>query len=580
MRGDERSALPRFEEWEVVDLGGREGVFTVGRALGQAGRLRWHPLDGEPPHCLVTGSTGGGKTSLMASWALLPALWNLHYGADWDRTLILDPKGGSGFDAAVAHGARVVTRAAEIRDALKSAYNHAERRNRVMGEEIAIAVPDRRGILRAEKPKSFRDLTPEQRAEFNMRPRLLIIDEASDMLGKRETDAEVKGVWGEARAHLRQLVQKARAAGIIVVVGLQRPDAAILDGFTRDQLQARVAVGDMGPEGFRMVLGPTLGKRADEEGQSMTPGQAWTTHIGGRRVAQAYVAKVDLTGYLPFAGELAVAPESGPPSPEGTGSVRGAGWAWLVGPWVRGWLRVRSVRLLGGPVVVGELERSAGLRLAKLVETGLRCEACGRVGQVEVDHDRPLWAGGRDVAGNLRTLCQRPGRPSCHGAKTSAEAKVRALRYRSGGASTRSWLAGTARAVPPYRWSLAALVILGLVYAPTAWQVAAVVALVVLGPVWAWGRARARDGDYVPRADGGADPGVRRQAWFDVMEARKNPRRFRWARVIILHRRNVKVTVYRAFTLRALACFLAGAWLVWTVTHIPAAVAAVVSAVV
>ncbi|MBA3689796.1 MAG: DUF87 domain-containing protein, partial [Actinobacteria bacterium] len=299
-RGDERKHLPRAERWEVADLRA-EGEFTVGRALGQVARLRWDPLGMDPPHCLVTGSTGGGKTSLMAAWALLPGLWNEHLGTDWAQTVVLDPKGGAGYDAAEAQGARIVTNATEIRDELRSAYNDAERRNREMGCKVQMDVPGPDGFIRAGKPKVFSDLTVPQRKQFKMQPRLLIIDEASDLLGQKENDREVSRVWGEARAHLRHLAQKARSAGIVLVVGLVRPDAAVLDGYTRDQLQARVAVGDMGPEGFRMVLGPTLAREAEAEGESMTPGQGWTTHIGGKRVARVYVGHVDISSYLPLA---------------------------------------------------------------------------------------------------------------------------------------------------------------------------------------------------------------------------------------------------------------------------------------
>lgn len=298
--GTDRSSLPSYERWEVADVT-QDGRFTVGRAVGMVGFLRWSPLDGEPPHALVSGSTGGGKTSLMATWACLPMLWNQHHGSDWAPTMILDPKGGQGYEAAIALGAQVVTEADDIREALAWAYKESERRNRLMGQ-LTIEQAGHDGIMREVRPKTFRDLTPEQRAAHGMQPMVLLIDEAADLLGKKEEGAPVKAVWGAARQHVKELAQKARAAGIILILGIVRPDAAILEGFTRAQLQARVAVGDMDPEGWKMVLGPTDGKTAEEERESMAPGQGWATGIGGKTATRVYVGHVDLiTSYVPEA---------------------------------------------------------------------------------------------------------------------------------------------------------------------------------------------------------------------------------------------------------------------------------------
>ena len=48
-------------------------------------------------------------------------------------------------------------------------------------------------------------------------------------------------------------------------------------------------------------------------------------------------------------------------------------------------------------------------RAEVLDRDGWRCVKCGRPGRLEVDHIRPLRAGGTDDVDNLRTLCR-----DCH----------------------------------------------------------------------------------------------------------------------------------------------------------------------
>ena len=56
-------------------------------------------------------------------------------------------------------------------------------------------------------------------------------------------------------------------------------------------------------------------------------------------------------------------------------------------------------------------------RLAVLERDHWRCCECGRAGRLEVDHIRPLAAGGEPIAlANLQTLCRR-----CHIRKSQDE---------------------------------------------------------------------------------------------------------------------------------------------------------------
>ena len=61
--------------------------------------------------------------------------------------------------------------------------------------------------------------------------------------------------------------------------------------------------------------------------------------------------------------------------------------------------------------------RWAAVRRAVLARDGWRCRQCRKVGRMEVDHIRPLRAGGKVYdPDNLQVLCR-----DCHIAKTAGE---------------------------------------------------------------------------------------------------------------------------------------------------------------
>lgn len=88
-------------------------------------------------------------------------------------------------------------------------------------------------------------------------------------------------------------------------------------------------------------------------------------------------------------------------------------------------LQTVGPRLSALPVATGTVERkrgSAGVRDRDRIrkrDCGL-CQECGHLGQ-DVDHDKPLWAGGSDEDDNKRVLCD-----VCHKAKSKIEERQRA----------------------------------------------------------------------------------------------------------------------------------------------------------
>lgn len=711
-RGETRDALPDYEKWDVVPLR-EDGDFAIGRAVGRRGIIHHNPFSGNP-HTLVSGSTGGGKTRTLARWAMTPVLFNRYLGGDWGSTIVLDPKGGAGYAAARALGAQIITEMTEIRDVLEWAFQTSEDRNALMGK-LVVPIRDSSGIWREGKPEKFSEVSAEDRDKYDFRPTLIVIDEGTDILGKEdEKRPDGSTPQGKARRHLNDLVQKGRSAGIPVAMGLVRPDAAIIGGSARAQLQARVAVGAMDDAGYGMMFGKSEGEKAAQENDSMTPGQAWVVGVDGIRVAtRAYIGDCDLSQYLPealppdlpeevkeeirierarrlgvttdpepaeatadewereeFPADLSRASldtiaragwqwltDRGIPStrreiaegigaktktlenltapgaherhrslfvragkgPHGavlftasgtpprrrtprrgdfSGGVRGEGdgggsgegaersawWergqdlrALVTGPFVRAGLRVFALRLAFGRAQ-GEAFRDPRLVWAVQDASSGRCRLCGARAPLNVHHIRDLWAGGKDEPGNLIELCQRAGKPSCHGAYTTVSGRVREFRKRIGTYGDESAPEPLAKVwqrvvgqVPTFYWPLGFALLAGLV--THRWVAHSLVAVFLLGPVWAFGYKEAVKRGYVPRPDYGVDPAQHRQPWFERAKAALSPRAF-WARYTLKHYRIVsRRTFGRLFLLRFFANYLVTANLMLLLGLVPAVLA-------
>ena len=512
-----RGRLPRVRTLNTLPRA-REGVFRLGVRSG-GGELAWDPWGIDPPHLLVTGTTGGGKSRLMETMALVALDWG------WDVEII-DFKGGGDFWAATSHGARVVSTPKESTAALTAAADDIAARNSLM-RQVPVARERADGRVVEDRATSLRDLPPEVRREHDLRPRLVLIDETASILDDKK---------GGGMAALRRAVQLGRSAGVHLVIGLQRPDADLLPGFIKHNVGARVLFGPSDKEAELMVLGSAVGGLDDVERTAPRPaGRALASGVGGRPIARFHAFLLERDTYLPFhrsevltgtdapldvgypdggtdspqdtAPDSPDAPGAASPSPHGTphapvgGVPPGSGSSprphrvarlrvpWLVAPAVRVRLRLGALRCLVGPLRSGPFARDPDLAEAVKRSAGYRCAACGAGPPVQGDHRRPLWAGGRDAWGNLWCLCVK-----CHAAKTRVEAKVRAARKRTRSRSGRTWAIPR---IPLWQMVGAACLVAGAV--DGRWRLHALAVLAALG-CWEW-RGRGRGIDRISTLD-------------------------------------------------------------------------------
>ena len=190
------------------------------------------------PHLLVAGTTGSGK-SVGVNSMLLSIL--LKATPEQVRLILVDPKM---LELSIYEGiphllAPVVTDMKEAAHALNWAVGEMERRYRLMA---ALGVRNLGGFNRqvkdaAAKGEPIKDplwpLASEQAPELEALPAIVIvIDEFADMM---------MIVGKKVEQLIARIAQKARAAGIHLVLATQRPSVDVITGLIKANIPSRIS---------------------------------------------------------------------------------------------------------------------------------------------------------------------------------------------------------------------------------------------------------------------------------------------------------------------------------------------------
>jgi S-DNA-T family DNA segregation ATPase FtsK/SpoIIIE len=189
------------------------------------------------PHLLVAGTTGSGK-SVGINAMILSLLYKS--GAEDVRLILIDPKM---LEMSVYEGiphllCPVVTDMRQAANALNWAVGEMEKRYRLMskmgvrnlaGYNVKIAEAKKNGT---SIPNPF-SLTPDAPEPLDTLPMLVIvIDELADLMmvvGKKIEEL------------IARLAQKARAAGIHLILATQRPSVDVITGLIKANIPTRIA---------------------------------------------------------------------------------------------------------------------------------------------------------------------------------------------------------------------------------------------------------------------------------------------------------------------------------------------------
>ena len=242
------------------------------------------------PHLLVAGTTGSGKS--VAINAMILSLLYKATAAEV-RLILIDPKmlELSIYDGIPHLLAPVVTDMKQAASALNWCVGEMDRRYKVMSamgvrnlagynQKIAEAERDEKSI---GNPFS---LTPEEPEPLEHMPLIVVvIDELADLMmvvGKKVEEL------------IARLAQKARAAGIHLIVATQRPSVDVITGLIKANIPTRIAFQVSSRIDSRTILDQMGAEALLGQGDMLylPPGTGYPMRVHGAFVADQEVHKV------------------------------------------------------------------------------------------------------------------------------------------------------------------------------------------------------------------------------------------------------------------------------------------------
>ena len=251
------------------------------------------------PHLLVAGTTGSGKSVGINAMIL-----SLLYKADATQTrlILIDPKM---LEMSIYEGiphllAPVVTDMRHAANALNWCVGEMEKRYRLMSKMgvrnlAGYNVKIRDAIKREEPIPNPFSLTPDAPEPLSTLPHIVVvIDELADLMmvvGKKIEEL------------IARLAQKARAAGIHLILATQRPSVDVITGLIKANIPTRIAFQVSSKIDSRTILDQMGAEALLGQGDMlyMPPGTGLPTRVHGAFVHDDEVHRV--VDYLKQQGE-------------------------------------------------------------------------------------------------------------------------------------------------------------------------------------------------------------------------------------------------------------------------------------
>lgn len=207
-----QAVLPEFIEWDDKYLSPDSFVLTLGESY--AGPVS---VDlGKIPHILLGGSTGSGKSILLKLLLMQAA----KKGAD---VYIADFKGGVDFPPAWHKLCRIILNEEELLRLLTALVNELERRKKLLKDAGCANIDGY-----------------NKNAREQLRRCIFACDEVAEVLDRTGASKERKELLAEIEARLAIIARQGRAFGIHLILATQRPDAGLISGQIRNNLDCRI----------------------------------------------------------------------------------------------------------------------------------------------------------------------------------------------------------------------------------------------------------------------------------------------------------------------------------------------------
>ncbi|MEP2103352.1 MAG: DNA translocase FtsK 4TM domain-containing protein [Parasphingorhabdus sp.] len=240
------------------------------------------------PHLLIAGTTGSGK-SVGLNCMIVSLLYRLT--PDQCKMIMIDPKmlELSTYDDIPHLLSPVVTEPAKAVRALKWAVEQMEERYRMMSsisvrnlanynEKVKAAKakgePLGRKVQTGYDPETSRPIYEEEQLDYEVLPQIVIIvDELADLMMTAGKEVEFL---------IQRLAQKARAAGIHLIMATQRPSVDVITGVIKANLPTRISFHVTSKIDSRTILGEQGAEQLLGKGDMLyMPGGKQLTRVHG-----------------------------------------------------------------------------------------------------------------------------------------------------------------------------------------------------------------------------------------------------------------------------------------------------------
>lgn len=207
-----KSDLPDFTPWRDKYLSPDEFVLTLGEGIMGPVTVDLANI----PHILLGGSTGSGKSVLLK----LLLMQSLQKGA---TVYISDFKGGVDFPKVWHERCKMCFDEAALLDLLTGLADELERRKTLFAEQ------------------GYPNLAAYNNGSGEHLNRLIFAcDEVAEVLDKTGMDKARKERVGQIESKLATIARLGRAFGIHLILATQRPDAQLIPGQIRNNLDCRI----------------------------------------------------------------------------------------------------------------------------------------------------------------------------------------------------------------------------------------------------------------------------------------------------------------------------------------------------
>ncbi len=251
-----KQALPTMLQLDRTKVAKSENEIYLGQCADGTD-LTWN-VD-HTPHLFITGSTGGGKGSVIRLCLLHAA------ESDWE-TIVVNPKRSGEYHWTKSHGVTVLARLHETEHMLQTTLKELYRRQEILDEK-----------------------GEETWHNENWSRQLIVVDETPTLLmGKTD-----KTIRENIAVALNTIAAMGRSAGIHLAIAAQRPDTQALGpygGQLRNNIGARIAIGTLDQQGRQMLFGtldPDITRTLDS-----TPGRALATQTNSYITNQVMASQI------------------------------------------------------------------------------------------------------------------------------------------------------------------------------------------------------------------------------------------------------------------------------------------------